>query len=365
MTKHAVRQRKVESRKNLKPFRKSIQNFRPDRQNCCKKQILLKPNQPEGRSCLTGFTPLRWHTPKGGLLLDCHSERTGAKDPMMTLDFVIPGFSKCGTTTLCELLSQHPQIAIPQKEPGYFAQHFGLGVGWYAELFRTVPPGVLRGDASTTYSSAEYVDVASIRLGSRFPGLKCIFIARHPLTRLESSFRQMHHTGHLFGVSAERDLETTLAKLPNMIADTRYWQLLNRYRRFFPDENLLVLFLEDLARQPEVEVRRCFKFLGLDPQVPLTGLNRRSNPGQAKEYDTAAMRFIRRHRWLRLFWNRLDRDRRNQLARRLGLRRRFARPVACSAAAMEKIRRDVAGDSEQLLAYAGKPSDFWAWPEAA
>jgi hypothetical protein len=191
---------------------------------------------------------------------------------MITLDFVIPGFSKCGTTTLCELLCQHPQVAIPRKEPGYFAQNFGDGPDSYAELFRGVGTGVLRGDASTTYSTEQFGDVASIRLASRFPGLKCIFIARHPMRRLESSFRQMHHIGHLFGVSAERDITATLFKLPNMIADTRYWNILNRYRRFFPDEQIHLVFLEDLARQPEVEVRRCFHFLEIDPNVPLTAV---------------------------------------------------------------------------------------------
>ena len=284
---------------------------------------------------------------------------------MFALDFVIPGFSKCGTTTLCDLLQQHPQIAIPQKEPGYFAQHHDKGASWYSDLFRTVAPGVLRGDASTTYSSEEFAEVASIRLGTRFPRLRCIFIARHPLTRLESSFRQMHHSGHLYGVAADRDIGMTLATLPNMIADTRYWQILNRYRRFFPDEQILVLFLEDLARQPEVEVRRCFEFLGVDPNVSITEAGRRSNPGQSKEYDTLPMRFIRRHRLLRRFWNRIDRDGRRQLARRLGLRRCFAEPVTWSAATIDRVRQAVVDDSEQLLAYAGKSPDFWGWPEVA
>ncbi len=284
---------------------------------------------------------------------------------MIALNFVIPGFSKCGTTTLCDLLQQHPQVAIPQKEPGYFAQHHGKGAAWYSDLFRTVAPGVLRGDASTTYSSEEFADVASIRLGTRFPHLKCIFIARHPLQRLESSFRQMHHSGHLYGVAAARDIGTTLETLPNMIADTCYWRMLEHYRRFFPDDQILLLFLEDLSRQPEVEVRRCFEFLGLDPGVPLADVNRRSNPGEVKEYDTATMWFIRRHGLLRRLWNRIDRDGRRQLARRLGFRRRFAAPVNWSAAAVDRVRQAVADDSERLLAYAGKSPDFWSWPEAA
>lgn len=282
---------------------------------------------------------------------------------MVTLDFVIPGFSKCGTTTLCELLCQHPQVAIPRKEPGYFAQNFGDGPDSYVELFRGVRKGVLRGDASTTYSTEQFGDVASIRLASRFPGLRCIFIARHPMKRLESSFRQMHHIGHLFGVSAERDLAATLSKLPNMIADTRYWDILNRYRRFFPDEQIHLMFLEDLARQPEVEVRRCFRFLGIDPNVPLSDITRQSNAGESKEYDTAAMRMIRRQRLLRGVWNQLSPSRRSSLARWLGLRRPFSQAIRWKPQTINSLRAALAEDSRQLLAYAGRSPEFWQWPE--
>jgi len=284
---------------------------------------------------------------------------------MVTLDFVIPGFSKCGTTTLCELLCQHPQVAIPRKEPGYFAQNFGDGPDSYAELFRGVGKGVLRGDASTTYSTEQFGDVASIRLASRFPGLRCIFIARHPMRRLESSFRQMHHIGHLFGVSAERDIAATLSKLPNMIADTRYWNILNRYRRFFPDEQIHLVFLEDLARQPEVEVRRCFRFLEIDPNVPLTDVTRQSNAGESKEYDTAAMRIIRRQRLLRGVWNRLSPSHRSSLARWLGLRRPFLQAIRWNPQTIKALREALAEDSSRLLAYAGRSPEFWQWPETA
>jgi len=41
---------------------------------------------------------------------------------MIRIDFLIPGFSKCGTTTLCALLAQHPSIYMPElKEPWYFS----------------------------------------------------------------------------------------------------------------------------------------------------------------------------------------------------------------------------------------------------
>ena len=41
---------------------------------------------------------------------------------MVDLKFIVPGFSKCGTTTLCSLINQHTDIFIPEeKEPWYFS----------------------------------------------------------------------------------------------------------------------------------------------------------------------------------------------------------------------------------------------------
>jgi hypothetical protein len=41
---------------------------------------------------------------------------------MVRIDFLVLGFGKCGTTTLCALLAQHPEIYIPAlKEPRYFS----------------------------------------------------------------------------------------------------------------------------------------------------------------------------------------------------------------------------------------------------
>ncbi len=49
----------------------------------------------------------------------------------MQIDFIVPGFSKCGTTTLCDMLNSHEDVFIPPaKEPGYFAENFDRGWDW-------------------------------------------------------------------------------------------------------------------------------------------------------------------------------------------------------------------------------------------
>lgn len=62
----------------------------------------------------TGFVPIPC-----GLNLDvarAFPVSTRATD--FHLDFLVPGISKCGTTSLCALLNQHPHLFIPEeKEP--------------------------------------------------------------------------------------------------------------------------------------------------------------------------------------------------------------------------------------------------------
>jgi hypothetical protein len=48
-------------------------------------------------------------------------------------------------------------------------------------------------------------------------------------------------------------------------------QLQNYYARF-PRERIKVVFFEDLQRDPEALVRELWSFLGVDPDVPLSGL---------------------------------------------------------------------------------------------
>jgi hypothetical protein len=52
------------------------------------------------------------------------------------LDFVVAGFPKCGTTTLGEWLSQHPEIKMQGGEQNHFARSIGASV---RSLYNNLP----------------------------------------------------------------------------------------------------------------------------------------------------------------------------------------------------------------------------------
>ncbi len=290
------------------------------------------------------------------------------ESPSMRVDFVVPGFSKCGTTTLCDLLHEHPDLFIcATKEPNFFSYRWEEGWEWYEDKYKASKPHQFCGDGSTTYSSFKYCTMARDRILDHNPDTKFIFVARNPITRLESSYREMHHNGHKFGVVPPYDLGKTLDRYPNMLDDTRYWTLINTYRERVPDERILVLFLEDIEADPDAVIARCFEFLGVDSTISLPRIGRRLNTAAMKTYDSWMMRAMRHNTWTSKicksrYWNRYS----SKWLVRSGLRRPFVRPITWSRLARELLHREVVGEARQFLAFYDKPENFWDMnPEAS
>ena len=142
---------------------------------------------------------------------------------MVQLDFLVPGYNKGGTTTLCALLAQHPQLFLhPDKETWYFSsEDFGRWDDVYDANFETVEAGQLLGEGSVSYSGDDHEAVTVPRLHRNNPNMRILFIARHPLRRIEPSYREMHHSGPRFGFNAPYDLREALAFFPQFIAASR------------------------------------------------------------------------------------------------------------------------------------------------
>jgi len=279
----------------------------------------------------------------------------------MQLDFFVPGFSKCGTTTLCSLLCEHPDIFIPEeKEPNFFAWKYDRGWDWYERLFDEASEHQLRGDGSTSYLSESTAEQACQRIIGNFPEARFIFIARNPVKRLESSFREFHHSGNAYGVQVSNDINEALRSLPNMIADSQYWSLINVYRERVPDDQMHVLFLEDFKRDPAGELKKCFAFLGVNEEFRAPGLERRLNAGGTKYRDTKTLRLIRRHRLANRCLSMLGAHEDGWL-RRLGLRKRFTLPIEWTPETRRRLHEALGDEVKRFLSSYGKPEEFWGF----
>ncbi len=278
--------------------------------------------------------------------------------------FFVPGFSKCGTTTLCSLLGDHPEIFIPEiKEPNFFSMAYRRGWDWYADLFNDAGDQVC-GEGSTFYTAKNFEDSAVGHMSQHYPDAKFIFIARNPFTRIESSYREHHHSGHKYGVHVPHDLEQTLRDFPNIIDDTSYWTRLNAYRKHFDDRQIHILFFEELLANQQSELRKCFEFLDVDADVKVENPQRQLNPGSKKRYDTAMMRWIRTRKIASRTWGLISEKKRQRLESMDFLRKPFNEKIQWSAGAKNFVLDVLVDESRKFLEFSGKPSDYWG-PEFA
>jgi hypothetical protein len=279
----------------------------------------------------------------------------------LEIQFMLPGFSKCGTTTLYTLLDEHPAICMSSnKEPSFFIgddyrQHWSS----YRALFPQQAAGLVLGEATTMYSSMRHEQASRDRILQHFPDIKLIFVARDPLKRIESSFREIHHSGHHFGLDADFDPNRAIHQLPALLDDSLYFQRLHNYRQRIPEQRILVIFLDDLIADTAGQLRRCFDFLGVDPtpadSIPLRTLN----ASEEKLRDSPMLRHLRRHPLSRRIVARLNAPEGQKMLTKLGLRKRFDEKIAWSDATLALIARTLRDDTRQFLESNGKPADFW------
>lgn len=279
---------------------------------------------------------------------------------MIKVDFLVPGFSKCGTTTLCALLSQHPDIFMPElKEPWYFSsKRFRRDAPGYARHFSSASPGQLLGEGSQSYSTYEDEDISIERILDHNRDCRFIFLARNPLRRIESSYREMHHSGPMFGLDAPYSLLESLQLFPQMIKDSLFCERISKWIDAFGRDAILVTFLEDLKCQPQAEMEKCFRHLGVGDGFQVQR-ELRLNEGGSKLYDTRFLRQLRGKPWLASRLARYSRAQQDKLFKPLGLRRGFTQPVQWDAGSRDMVRDIVVPDAQGFLELCGKPVDFW------
>lgn len=243
----------------------------------------------------------------------------------------IPGAQKSGTTSLHALLTEHPEIyGGTTKEPQFFSRDdlYARGVGYYSKHFYPEAHGdryVL--DSSQSYMPMHEVPVRirnTIGVGARF-----IFVFRHPVDRIVSTF---HHTRHRPGGEVERTLMDVvppqldsvtledwirfeqaavqrLLRSGGLISRGPTWSAagfpynyayvgcysrhVQAYLDAFSIDNFLFLTFEDVATAQEDVASRISRFLDID-RDPLLSVDKvHMNEGSRHHRYRPAARYLR------------------------------------------------------------------------
>ena len=197
-----------------------------------------------------------------------------------SVDFLVVGAAKSGTTTLFEALNEHPQIFIShRKECRYFScvsveidGHNSAppdkrvkSLEEYLGLFKMAKPGQLCGDISLDYLYFHHNAVPKI-LNEVGPALPIIIVLRNPINRAYS-----HYFGNLRIGEETMSFEDALVAEEERRANNRNWGLnyvnaglyagqVKAYKESF-ERVLLLLFEEDVVTGRATE--KVLRFLDL------------------------------------------------------------------------------------------------------
>lgn len=184
--------------------------------------------------------------------------------------FVV-GVVRGGTTTLWGYLDQHPEIFMsPVKEPHFFTKAGSTLAPRYAtsEAYLGLFSGArerVRGEASASYFTDGDSPVAIKRMS---PDTKILVILRDPAERAHSHYWHAVSNGletRTFPEAVQDELAgVRLDGVETYVGRGLYSEPLRRYLDHFGD-NVHVLFLEELSREPAATMREVFAFLGVDP----------------------------------------------------------------------------------------------------
>lgn len=187
------------------------------------------------------------------------------------VDFFIVGAMKSGTSSLRDMLRDHPGCGLYHGEIHYFdqAKLYQKGEAWYHGHFAGMDPALLLGDKSPSYSLDPE---AAARIHAYNPEARIVWILREPVARTISNF---HHAKkrNLEAPALEDSFGPDGAAVVGVAGDYLYRSQYDRHlaafdAHFAPDRQKVLIFEEVLA-DPAGQGRALAEWLGLDPEVPL------------------------------------------------------------------------------------------------
>ena len=215
----------------------------------------------------------------------------------MLPNFVHVGTPKSGSGTISRVLRRHPQVYTPRpKELNFFntAADYSKGVDWYEESYYAEYDGQkIACDNSIGYSAGAFEETLARIAQTLGTDIKVLITVRHPVDRAYSNYCMARYKGqfeHLGFADAVRDAlaiegrfdigDVRSLERGDYYSDTRsmsifrnsyyivpslYFTLIERCVKIFGNDNVLVLFTEDMAGDLGGQIDRLTEFLGVDP----------------------------------------------------------------------------------------------------
>jgi hypothetical protein len=214
-------------------------------------------------------------------------------------NFMCIGAAKSGTTTLYDLLRQHPDVYTPSfKEPHYFdtPSNYCNGVEWYDKTyFKNVKRQKVIMDFTPSYL---YERKAAKRIFTNLgKDVKFLVILRNPVDRAYSHYlhskRDEYEVEDFLKALAKEEVRINDARLnedyltelrSSYVSQGCYYTMISNYLEYFPIEQFLFIHFEQEFIANRIEsIKKIFSFLGID-YIPELNYNLKSNPASVAKF---------------------------------------------------------------------------------
>lgn len=217
---------------------------------------------------------------------------------MIFPDFIIAGAMKCGTKSLHNILSNHPDIFIPEQEihffniddisqhPDFFIYHKNqwyfphlknnkeMYLKWYSSFFSGAMKGQKIGEDSTTYLASEK---APERISNLLPNTKVIIMLRDPASRAYSHYWHLVRTGR-----AIFNFEDSLQIMSeNLLHRSLYKKQIDNFLNYIPRERIKFIIFEEFIRNIKSFIEDVCDYLNLQSDaIDINKINTHHNPAR-------------------------------------------------------------------------------------
>lgn len=195
----------------------------------------------------------------------------------MQPNYLLIGATRCGTTWLGKNLMLHPQVFMPsQKEIHFFNRHYDKGIDWYFDIFEHATEKAI-GEATPGYLYHEHIPEL---IRKDCPDVKLIVCLRDPVERAYSHY--WYREDERRAQNIVTTFEDKIQQTPRLIEEGLYARKLKKYLELFDKDKLLILFNDDLKRDPEGYLKKVFEFLEVDTEFKSPLLNKKLNVSASK-----------------------------------------------------------------------------------
>ena len=219
-----------------------------------------------------------------------------------SLDFLVVGAPKCGTTAVAEFIGRHPDVAMSlPKEPHFFDAYYQSDTSEYiSAIFPREAPERLFGEATPSYLMVPWV---ASRVAQHYPMAKIIVCLRNPVERAFSSWWMLYSRGlerlkfedaitaeFAQGEVLDRedaadvwrqqiDAIASGSELPvrTYLEAGHYAKHLGRWLEFFSRDQVHVIFSSEFHTARDQALAKIWEKLSVEPWYPDSGEKRKVN----------------------------------------------------------------------------------------